>query len=174
MDLNIHIRLGHSDPLLGNFSALLHDAIERALQRATKLLRDAVEHNIRTPFGTRYHPAVAFGDLADSVRRAVYDQGDKQVGHVFLGGPAERYGLFVEVGTRPHWPPVSALIPWVQVKFGLKDLQQIRSAAWGVARSIATKGTRGHFMFQRALEKYEGDVLTIFQEEIARSLAKLN
>ena len=127
MDLNIHIRLGHSDPLLGNFSALLHDAIERALQRATKLLRDAVEHNIRTPFGTRYHPAVAFGDLADSVRRAVYDQGDKQVGHVFLGGPAERYGLFVEVGTRPHWPPVSALIPWVQVKFGLKDLQQIRS-----------------------------------------------
>ena len=173
LKLNTHIDVSEVNSSLENFSDALRRAVERGLTRATVLLRNAVQSNIRSPFGYK-PPAVAFGVLADSVTGEVYQQSGKQVGRVFLRPPADRYGLFVEVGTRPHRPPLYALYPWVQIKFDLSDLQEIRAAAWGVADAIAKRGTRGHFMFHRAIEEHERDVLRILEEEISRSLAELN
>ena len=173
LQLNTHIDISKVNAGLENISGTLRRAVERGLTRATVLLRNAVQTNIRSPYGDK-PPAVAFGTLADGVTGEVYTENRKQVGRVFLRPPADRYGLFVELGTRPHRPPLYALYPWVQVKFGLTDLREIRRAAWGVATLIEQRGTAGHFMFQRALEEHERDVLTILQEEITRSLAELN
>ena len=173
LQLNTHIDISKVNAGLEDLSGTLRRAVERGLTRATVLLRNAVQTNIRSPYGDK-PPAVAFGALADGVTGEVYEENKKQVGRVFLQPPVDRYGLFVELGTRPHRPPLYALYPWVQVKFGLTDLQEIRAAAWGVADAIAKRGTRGHFMFQRALDEHERDVLAILQEEITRSLAELN
>ena len=173
LKLNTHIDVSEVNSSLENFSDALRRAVERGLTRATVLLRNAVQSNIRSPLGYK-PPAVAFGWLANSITGEVYEEGKKQVGRVFVLPPADQYGLFVELGTRPHWPSVSNLYPWVEIKFGLSDSEEIYKAAWSVAHAISQRGTRGHFMFQRARDEHERDVLTILQEEISRSLAELN
>lgn len=154
---------------LDRFPSALRRAVERGLRRATALLERAVETNIRSPLGSK-PPAVAFGTLANSVTSRVGEEAGQAVGSVFLAPPADVYGLFVEVGTRPHRPPVQALLPWVQLQFGLSDPKRIRAVAWAVATGIARRGTRGHFMFARALQENEDQVVAILEEEIGQVL----
>ncbi len=49
--------------------------------------------------------------------------------------PAEPYADFVELGTRPHVPPIDALTPWAEMH-GINP--------WALQRSIAKKGTMPH------------------------------
>jgi hypothetical protein len=65
------------------------------------------------------------------------------------------YALYVETGTRPHFPPISAIRSWAQSK-GINP--------YALARSIARKGTkptwflRDSFEFsQRAIKGYLAD-----------------
>ena len=46
------------------------------------------------------------------------------------------YAPYVEYGTRPHFPPVSALRPWAK--------RHGNMSAWALARAIARRGTRPH------------------------------
>ena len=48
-------------------------------------------------------------------------------------GPSARYGLYVERGTRPHWPPRAPLEGWAR-RHGVP--------VFVVQRAIARKGTR--------------------------------
>lgn len=52
------------------------------------------------------------------------------------------YPIFVEEGTRPHWPPISGVSGWAR----RHDIP-----AFVVARTIARHGTQGKHMFQRGL-----------------------
>lgn len=54
-----------------------------------------------------------------------------------------KYGPFVESDTKPHFPPISALMPWA-ARHGVN--------VWAVAKSIARRGTKGKKMFEKALE----------------------
>jgi hypothetical protein len=56
----------------------------------------------------------------------------------------------VELGTRPHFPPVDALMDWVKVKLGISSPTEARRVAFLVARKIAARGTQGAFMFRDA------------------------
>jgi hypothetical protein len=85
---------------------------------------------------------------------------------------ASEYAAPVETGTRPHFPPPSALLPWVQKKFGFEDEKEALSMAFAVAKSIAKKGTSGHFMFQRALTELEPLAVPALEKEIALALAR--
>ena len=89
LKLNTHINVRNVNSSLENFPDALRRAVERGLTRATVLLRNAVQSNIRSPLGSK-PPAVAFGVLADSVTGEVYQQSGKQVGRVFLRPPADR------------------------------------------------------------------------------------
>lgn len=57
--------------------------------------------------------------------------------------PTVGYALFVEEGTRPHWPPVGALQPWSR-RHGFPS-------AFVLARAIAARGTRPHPFMRPAL-----------------------
>lgn len=50
-------------------------------------------------------------------------------------GSAQKTAPWIEFGTRPHFPPPDALIPWVR-RHGMPD-----SAAFAIARKIAQRGT---------------------------------
>jgi len=61
LQLNTHIDISKVNAGLENLSGTLRRAVERGLTRATVLLRNAVQTNIRSPYGDK-PPAVAFGD----------------------------------------------------------------------------------------------------------------
>ena len=69
-------------------------------------------------------------------------------------GPSVTYGVFVEYGTRPHWPPLAALQPWAQ-RHGFPAGMR---GAFLVARAIARRGTRAQPYMTPALEESKGDI----------------
>ncbi len=169
MELNIEVKVNKFTELLERFHLELQRGIERGLTRSTALLRRAVETNIRTPLGAK-PPAVAFGVLANSVTAEVSQERTRAVGRVFVKAPADRYGVFVEFGTSPHWPPLNPLLSWARVKFNMTDPKKIRATAIAVQDKISRFGTKGHFMFTRAHQENEEKVVSILEEEIQRSL----
>jgi len=59
---------------------------------------------------------------------------DKQIIYPVL------YADYIEYGTRPHMPPVDALIGWVRRKLRV-DESKARSIAWSIAKHIKKYGT---------------------------------
>lgn len=82
------------------------------------------------------------------------------------------YAEPVEVGTRPHMPPVTPIVDWVTAKLGLSGKGAI-SAAWAIAMSIAKKGTRGRGTWKRVAEQVAPEVQRKFLEAINRILDRL-
>lgn len=134
---------------------------------------EMVQQNIATPFDGK-PPAVCFGNLIGSVFSAFQPlpDGAREIIGVGPSLHADRYAAPVETGARPHFPPPSALLPWVQKKFGFEDEKEALSMAFAVAKSIAKKGTLGHFMFQRTLVDIEPLAPPAMEKEIAIAFAR--
>jgi len=153
---------------LERFPEALRAAVERGLARGTELLRAAVTSLAQSPLGVP--SGNAFGEFAGSVTSELTDESGKPVGRVFLAPPADRYGLFVEVGTRPHFPPPAALEGWVRRRLGITNDRETREVAFLIGRKIARVGTPGHFFFERALRENEGLVVAVLEQEVAKAL----
>lgn len=77
---------------------------------------------------------------------------------------ADKYAAAIEYGTKPHFPPISALQGWAD-RHGIP--------VWAVARKIAREGTEARPYWQPAfedLDKHVNGELQDFAEEIARYL----
>jgi len=134
---------------------------------------EMVQQNITTPFDGK-PPAVCFGNLAGSIVSS-FQLLDGLFREVIGVGPtlhADQYAAPVETGARPHMPPPSALLPWVQKKFGLENEKEALSVAFAVARKIAQRGTQGHQMFSRALAELEPLAAPALEAEIALALSR--
>jgi hypothetical protein len=153
---------------LERFPEALRAAVERGLARGTELLRAAVTSFAQSPLGVP--SGNAFGEFAGSVTSTVTDENGQPVGRVFLAPPADRYGLFVEVGTRPHFPPPAALEGWVRRRLGITNDREVREVAFLIGRRIARVGTPGHFFFERALEQNKANVVRILEEEVEKAV----
>jgi hypothetical protein len=147
-------------------------AVEEGTQAGLEALGvkgvEMVEENIRTPYGQQ-PPAVAFGNLAASVMSSFVREASmcREIIGVSPSVGADLYAASVETGARPHMPPPSALLPWIQKKFGIDDEKKAMSLAFAVAMSIRKKGTKGHEMFSRALESLEPMAAPVLEREIA-------
>lgn len=66
------------------------------------------------------------------------------------------YWKYIESGTRPHWPPVSAIREWIKVKpviprpFENGKLPTEQQLAFLISRKISRVGTEGTNDFERA------------------------
>jgi hypothetical protein len=147
----------------------LNDAIDRGLDRATDMLRSAAAGIAQSPFGETV--AGGLGEFAASVRGAVTSSGNKHSGHIFLAPPADQYGMFVETGSAPHFPPPGALLGWVRRRLGVSDEKKAREIAFLIGRRISKKGTEGKHIFERALRDNESRVIQILEEELGRAVA---
>jgi len=158
-------------------SVELQDAIRAGTQAGLEVIgvkgAEMVQENIRTPYGD-LPPAVAQGNLAASVV-STYVR-DPSYSAVIIGiSPqlgASAYAAPVETGARAHMPPASALLAWVQKKFGAMDEKQALSMAFAVAKSIAKKGTRGHEMFSRALASLEPLATPTLEHSLAQAFLR--
>lgn len=109
--------------------------------------------------------------LRDTIHEKVSIQGERVVG--IVGTPVE-WGEPVEMGTKPHFPPVGPIQFWVERKLGYSG-DEAASVAFLIARAISRRGTKGKKMFARGFEENEARVLSILNgipDEIVRRLHK--
>lgn len=71
------------------------------------------------------------GELKDSIKVSI-DKG--RDGYEIILEFAE-HGIYLDEGTRPHFPPVDEIRPWAQAH-GINE--------WALAKSIAEKGTKAY------------------------------
>lgn len=112
----------------------------RLLDETALRIQATARSNVRVDTGT--------------LRRSIRIGGVGLTRTVTAGGRDGPYAVFVEFGTRAHFPPLDPLVNWVRrnrVKLGLGgqlDMAKIRSVAFAIARAIGRRGTPPRpFMF---------------------------
>jgi len=94
-------------------------------------------------------------------------RGDWDLSYGYLTGTLRnrsQYAVFMEKGTRPHFPPLEAIAPWAH-RHGI--------APFLVARSIAKKGTKGRHFLEKAIDKNQSVANRFFQEALAKTIASI-
>lgn len=150
------------------------EQLQQAFSMAPEIVREelgafahAATQHLRSEVVDRT-PA-AMGTLRASIHGSVERMADGVLGVV---GTVQPYAVPVELGTKPHFPPVQALEDWVRQKLGLSG-KEARSAAFLIARKISKKGTKGHFMFRDAFKVNAGEVQRQFDQAVSRIVARI-
>ena len=82
------------------------------------------------------------------------------------------YWKYVEEGTKPHWPPPSAILKWITVKPVIPRpdakgrIPSPKSLAYLIGRKISEEGTEGSHDFENAKQV----VVQRFRERIAEAV----
>lgn len=87
-------------------------------------------------------------------------------------GSTQPSALYVELGTKPHMPPIAPLVPWVRQVLGVAA-DRAERVAYLVARKIARKGTAAQKPFERTAQANAGQVVAMFENAAARIAAHL-
>lgn len=88
-----------------------------------------------------------------------------------VGTPLQ-HAIPVELGTKPHFPPLEPLEDWVRAKLDVDD-SQVSSVAYLIARKISVRGTEGAHMFERGFEESEAAINHIFNQVPGRVLQRV-
>lgn len=109
--------------------------------------------------------------LRDSVHTRIAVTGEKVVG---ITGTLLEYGEPVEMGTKPHFPPIGPIQFWVENKLHIEG-KEARGVAFLIARAISKRGTKGAKMFAKSFKASRDKIVSILQEipgEMARRIRK--
>lgn len=111
----------------------------------------------------------AAGTFADSI----IAQPPERQGGTILGVVSSPlpYAAPVELGSKPHLPPLQPLIDWVEAKLGIKGPKG-EEVAEAIRWKIKAHGTKGAFAFKRAFEGTLGQIRTILNDVARNALAK--
>lgn len=147
---------------LGQYQKLWAQAPDVALQEMRRFIETWVAHlqgevQQRTPTNQ--------GTLRKSIIGNVREV--RGFGIEGVVGTPLNYAVAVELGTKPHMPPVWPLVLWAQQKLGVRGADAL-SAAYAVARKIAREGTEGQFMFRDTFEANEAAIARGFTETVRR------
>lgn len=158
MEFNIEVRgLEEFKRDLKRFPPEAKTELQKAMVSSTTKIKNDIQSNITSKGISNT------GQLRRSVNviKASFDKG--------IVGVGERYGLFVEGGTRPHFPPVAPLERWAQTKLGQSGLGFV------IARKIAQRGTKAQPFVEPA---YKQDINFVVKQfdyailKLVRSLGK--
>ena len=148
---------------------------DERLKRALKQFPDRVQRGakkgmktglVRVQRSARKDAPVDRGRLRQSIATEVRECGLNVRGAV---GSAVDYAPYVEFGTAPHWPPLSALQPWAE-RHGFPPG---RAGAFLVARSIAQTGTPETRFLRNAVRDNTRRVWQDIKRGIGRELDRL-
>lgn len=145
---------------IGELAGDLHGAAMRGLRAGAKAGVDVVREEIDA---TSPHPPIATGGMRDSVTYAPTATGVQ----LYVDSP---HAIYMEAGTRPHFPPIAPLVEWVKVKGLASTEAEARSIAYAVAIKISEEGISPRRFFRRAMRRIIGDVIP---REIKRELRNL-
>ncbi|HYC03713.1 MAG TPA: HK97 gp10 family phage protein [Azospirillaceae bacterium] len=139
----------------------LAPALEAELARALDGLLPGLETDLRrrTPVGT--------GRLAASIAvTPVSVSGGRLAGGVGYTAP---HAEAVELGTRPHRPPIADLIAWARAK----GLEAPERAAHAVAATIAKRGTPARHPLRDTMRGLDRRLAAAAGAAVARAVAKV-
>lgn len=74
-------------------------------------------------------------------------------------GSVVDYAPYIELGTKPHFPPLAALEVWAQ-RHG--------TTAQAVAMAIARRGTKAYRYLQGAIEQNESKIVTLIGDVVGK------
>lgn len=83
------------------------------------------------------------------------------------------YAEYVELGTKPHFPPIEPIQDWVMAKLGITDETEARSVAFLIARKISRVGTKPDGTWARVAETQQPEVNRRIAQGIDRALDAL-
>lgn len=78
-------------------------------------------------------------------------------------GSSVEHAPYMELGTKPHWPPLAALETWAK-RHG--------TTAFAVARAIARRGTKAYRYLQGAVEQNESKIVALIGDAVGRIVEK--
>jgi hypothetical protein len=111
--------------LLPKHQAARQRRLENAIRRTARRGVGVVKKNV----------PVAFGELREDIEaRAVGDRGAQ----IFADAP---HAAAIEVGSRPHWVPLEALVKWVRLR-GMQGLSSHRALDRLPGRGTAASASR--------------------------------
>jgi hypothetical protein len=144
---------------LAQFSDVLADELLTAMTEVDLFLQREVMEATPTAYGT--------------LRASIFAE-ERINGDGILGVVASplNYVEYVELGTRPHFPPVAPLEDWVRKKLGLTDDAQVAGVALAIARKIAARGTLAVGMFNRTFRYYQPQVEKRFEAALQRAVQR--
>jgi hypothetical protein len=131
---------------------IVREELTRATDMATSLLQAATQS--MTPTGVTGH-----------LRASILAQDAVVLNEQVIGvvGTSIAYAAPVELGTRPHFPPVEALEDWVRARLNVKP-EEVRGVAFLIARKIAAHGTPAIGMFHRAFAAQRAKVMQMYED----------
>lgn len=137
------------------------ELVEAELVAATYEAEMLLEREIKddTPVGA-----------TSSLRQSIHSEAPRTLANSVIGvvGTASMHALPVELGTRPHFPPVEPLIDWVQAKLDIRDEDRAEGVALAIARKIASRGTLGVGMFHRNFVQLQPQIRGIYDRANVR------
>ncbi|NPU84376.1 MAG: hypothetical protein HPY65_07790 [Syntrophaceae bacterium] len=162
---DLRFEILQSGPILtGKGPEIVQAELDRAMELAVNLLLREVKKD--TPVGVRG----AEGGLLSTIQSDIIGKGTPV--SIGIVATTSKYGRPVELGTKPHMPPSSALVPWVKKFLGYEGKKADR-VAFALAKAIAKRGTEGRYMFESAAMEKEDAVRRIFMKagfEISKKL----
>ena len=151
IDLKATVNIAGLEKLIQRFPEASTAARREKITLAALLLERAIKE--QTPEGAGpIH-------LRDTIFQKVQQSGVAVWGTV--GTPAV-YGEPVEMGTRPHFPPVAPIRFWVEKKLGYSG-KEAQSVAFLIARAISRRGTKPRKMFHRGMDENRARVTAILE-----------
>lgn len=90
------------------------------------------------------------------------------------------YWKYVEVGTKPHFPPVDAIEEWIKVKPIVPyatngKVPTTRQLAYMISRSISEKGTKAYFPLRKSMDDSEqliNELCNVIALELEKQIEK--
>ncbi len=142
---------------------IVADELTRATWEASLLMEREVKEN--TPVGIG-----GGGGLKGSI--AAQEPEASKNGILGITGTPMAHAVPVELGTKPHMPPIQPLADWAQHKLGVSE-KEARSVGFLIARKISKKGTEGAHMFERAFNDNESQVEQIYDRARKRIVKRM-
>jgi hypothetical protein len=104
--------------------------------------------------------------LVESYASRIEGGGDELIGTFYSMAPHEKVATIEEGrAAGAAMPPIAAILPWVQWKFGGGYHDAVMTA-----RSIQANGSEGHFMFAQAADQSRSKIVSAFEAAVERSL----
>lgn len=135
-----------------------------------ELLRTTTEADLllerETKEGT---PRGVSGNLRSSITSREESLADNVIGVV---GTPLNYAIPVELGSKPHFPPIEPLKDWVRHKLDV-PAEEVEDVAYRVAWHISHHGTEGAHMFQQAFDNNRAQIERMYDDAQRRIVNRL-
>jgi len=171
--MNIGVEIEGLDELVRRFRRapqVLHRYMRWFMNQALPLIEREVKLNFSKPRPGGRYKVNNTGAHRSSVTHEVRGMGAEMQG--LVGSPLATMP-FVELDTRPHWPPRDAIVYWAKRKLGLSG-SELQAAARRVQCKISRAGTTGAHVFERAFESTQEQVrrmwVKVWGEAVTREL----